>query len=195
MTHPDDTTLQTWFDGALPEADRAAVERHVASCARCEGSVRALRALRANFGLWAEAAPGARDDLTDAIFAKLDAPADNVVPLAAAREAARERRSFSVRRVAFPALAVAAAAIIALRFGRPVDHPPRSPVGPVAQVTHPARPGEPGAEEPGGAEVTRVDVQGAQSYAVLEIPGVAPGATTAVVWIQDLDESSPATAP
>ena len=31
----------------------------------------------------------------------------------------------------------------------------------------------------------RVDVQGAQSYSVLQIPGVSPGVTTAVVWIQD----------
>lgn len=205
MSHPDDATLQTWFDGALPDADRVALDRHVAACARCAGAANALRALHGAVDHWAAAQPEPGDDFADAIFAKLDLdtakpPAAKVIPLNATRDAA-PRRAFPMRRVAFPAIAVAAAAFLALRFSPTVPDVTRPPAHTVAHVTEPAAPDsaqpiEVGAGEgPGGAEVTRVDVQGAQSYAVLQIPGVAPGALTAVVWIQDPsdNEASPTT--
>lgn len=183
MKHPDDTTLQTWFDGALPEADRVALERHLADCARCDGTVRALQSLHGAVNAWADDAPA--DDLTDAIFAKIEAeqsePAPaKVIPLA-------DRRGSPMRRFAFPAIAVAAAALLALKI-TPARHgaqPARD--GGVAVVNPQPVEVAPGTAQ-GGAEVTRVDVQGAQSYAVLEIPAVTPGMTTAVVWIQDAEQ-------
>lgn len=205
MTHPDDATLQTWFDGELPDADRVALDRHLAACARCAGAANALRALHATVDHWVDAQPVVSDDFADAVFAKLDldaqkVPAATVIPLNAARGAA-PRRASPMRRVAFPAIAVAAAAFLALRFSPTVPDPTRPPPHTVAHVAgpaeaDPAQPIEVGAGDgPGGAEVTRVDVQGAKSYAVLQIPGVAPGALTAVVWIQDPvdSEASPTT--
>jgi hypothetical protein len=43
--------------------------------------------------------------------------------------------------------------------------------------------------------VTRVDVQGAKSYAVLVIPGMRASSTSAVVWIQDEPEDPGAADP
>ncbi len=192
MSHPDDTTLQRLFDGDLPAADRVATERHVASCARCEGSLRALDSLSSAVGRYDDALGdlSGGDAFADAVFARLDAPAEKVVPISRAAE----RRSFPVRRVAFPAIAVAAAAILALRFAPPVSDGPTPPDS--VNVTPPQNPvpqgpGEPAPTVATNTEVTRVDVQGAQSYAVLELPGLAPGATTAVVWIQDPDDGTP----
>ncbi len=204
MTHPDDATLQTWFDGELPDAERAVLDLHLTSCARCAGAAIALRSLHATVNHWADAQPDVDADFADAVFAKLDLdaakPAAKVIPLNAARGPA-PRRAFPMRRVAFPAIAVAAAAFLALRFSPTVPDPTQPPAHTVAHVADPAQadptqPIEVGAGEgPGGAEVTRVDVQGAKSYAVLQIPGVAPGALTAVVWIQDPvdSEASPTT--
>ncbi|MEZ4392073.1 MAG: hypothetical protein R3A48_13325 [Polyangiales bacterium] len=66
------------------------------------------------------------------------------------------------------------------------------------RVALPSRPGAPsmippaaalvGGEHPGGAKVTRVDIPGAQSFTVMQLPGVRPDSVTAVVWIQDRDE-------
>lgn len=196
MKHPDDATLQRLFDGDLPEADRVEAERHLATCGRCDGVMRALGALHDQFTRWDDALPAPSDAFADAVFAKLETPSAKVIPLA---RPAVERRSFSVRRVAFPAIAVAAAALLALRFAPPVTDEHRGTVvartsDPPPSVTPPVEVGH--GNDPGGAEVTRVDVRGAQSYAVLELPGISPGATTAVVWIQDLaDDAPPPSAP
>lgn len=215
MNHPEEPTLQRLYDGDLPEAERLEAERHVARCARCEGVMRALDSLGANFVRWDADQGDDPDAFADAVFARLEAtestpetkpetkpeaPVAKVIPLA---RPSVERRSFPVRRVAFPAIAVAAAAIIALRFAPPVTGPEgghgphlvrNTPPPPTLPGVNPVEVG--GGSSPGGAEVTRVDVQGAQSYAVLEIPGVSPGVTTAVVWIQDLaDDAPPPSAP
>lgn len=204
MNHPEEPTLQRLYDGDLPEADRLGVERHVATCARCEGVMRALDSLHLGFVRWDADLGDDPDIFADAVFAKLEAvetkpevkleaPVAKVIPLA---RPSVERGSFPVRRVAFPAIAVAAAALIALRFGAPVTGPEHRRETIVAQPSPQTPPGANPVEvgsgaAPGGAEVTRVDVQGAQSYAVLEIPGVSPGVTTAVVWIQDLADEAP----
>jgi len=46
MSHPD-ALLAEYVDGALAEGERAAVERHLASCERCRDEVALARAARA----------------------------------------------------------------------------------------------------------------------------------------------------
>lgn len=197
MTHPDDATLQTWFDRELPAADSAAVDEHLARCAVCGARADGLRAIGDAFGTWADAAPF-EADLSASILAKVnhdarandDAPSAptpaKVVPL----EAARARRSAG-RAMLYPAFAAAAALVFFLVWRNPGNvNLDRVPVpDPAAQTVQVGG----GA---GGAEVTHVDVQGAQSYSVLQIQGVSPGAMTAVVWIQDPpEESTPPSTP
>jgi anti-sigma factor RsiW len=65
--HPDvDSTLTSYVDARLPPSERAAVESHLATCARCREDVADLRALAATLkrprrrvGLWAAAAAAA----------------------------------------------------------------------------------------------------------------------------------------
>lgn len=191
MTHPDDATLQTWHDRELPPGDAAAIDEHLARCAVCGPRVEGLRALGRGFARWADDAP-ADFDLTAAVLAKIavddvpaaPAPVAKVVPL----DAARARRSPG-RAMFYPAFAAAAALVLFLVWHNPgalriATAPP--PPGSAEPSTRPVEVGG----GPGGAEVTRVDVQGAQSYSVLQIQGVS-GAMTAVVWIQDPPEESP----
>lgn len=194
MTHPDDATLQTWHDRALPAADDVAVDEHLARCADCSSRAEGLRALGDAFGAWADDAP-VDFDVTASVLAKVSAEARandassaaapaspgpvKVVPL----DAARARRSPG-RAVLYPAFAAVAALVFFLVWHNPSGvqfHKVPAPApDPVVQV----------GGGPGGAEVTQVDVQGAQSYSVLQIQGVSPGAMTAVVWIQDPPEES-----
>lgn len=185
MTHPDDATLQTWHDRELPPGEAVAIDEHLARCAVCGSRVEGLRALGQGFARWADDAP-ADFDLTAAILAKVNAPAppSKVVSL----DAARARRSPG-RAMFYPAFAAAAALVLFLVWHNPASLrlptvPP--PPGSGEPATRPVEVGG----GPGGAEVTRVDVQGAQSYSVLQIQGVS-GAMTAVVWIQDAPEESP----
>lgn len=191
MTHPDDATLQTWHDRELPPGEAVAIDEHLARCAVCGSRVEGLRALGQGFSRWADDAP-ADFDLTAAILAKVNAdgrahdapaPPSKVVSL----DAARARRSPG-RAMFYPAFAAAAALVLFLVWHNPgsVRLPTVRPPGIDEPSTRPVEVGG----GPGGAEVTRVDVQGAQSYSVLQIQGVS-GAMTAVVWIQDAPEESP----
>lgn len=204
MTHPDDATLQTWHDGALAEGDARALTQHVAACAVCEAKLASLRALHDGLGRWADDAPFGDLDLSAAVLARIEAtppkPAEAPKPApVVSLDAARARRGGG-RMLVFPAIAAAAAFFIFV-YLRPPASDVRQPDAPRPPVTTPG----PGPAQNllaqlvevgggvGGADVTRVDVQGAQSYSVLQIPGVSPGVTTAVVWIQDSPEepSSP----
>jgi len=193
MTHPDDATLQTWHDRELPPGEAVVVDEHLARCAVCESRVEGLRALGRGFARWADDAP-ADFDLTAAILAKVNADdrANDAAPATPAKviplDAARARRSAG-RAMFYPAFAAAAALVLFLVWHNPsaIRLPTApSPPGTAEPSTRPVEVGG----GPGGAEVTRVDVQGAQSYSVLQIQGVS-GAMTAVVWIQDLPEESP----
>jgi anti-sigma factor RsiW len=190
MTHPDDATLQNWFDRELPPPDASAVDEHLAGCSACTARVDGLARLGDALGAWAEAAP-LDFDVTAAVLARVGAegngmdvsPPATVTPLGAARA----RRSPG-RAMLYPAFAAAAAMVLFLVWRSPNDTDFRKLPAPAPDPAAQTVPVGGGA---GGAEVTSVDVQGAQSFSVLEIPGVSPGATTAVVWIQDSPEESP----
>jgi anti-sigma factor RsiW len=71
MTHPDDL-LADYVDGTLTDEDRAAVDAHLSSCARCRAEVDvASRAARALASL---AEPPAPAGLADAAIAEARAP-------------------------------------------------------------------------------------------------------------------------
>lgn len=190
MTHPDEPTIQSWCDDALAPDEAARVADHVASCPRCAAVAREVRALHTAFVRWEAVVPDLPDDFADRVLAASERPAD-VIPLA-------PRAKAPARRAVYPALAMAAAAVLAVVVGQktsptrpdvPAIPAPSVPVAPPVVVA-PEKPVTVGSfEGPGSAEVTRVDVVGASGYTVLEVPGTSPGSTTAVVWIQDLPEA------
>lgn len=96
LEHLDDARAQQLVDGMLPEAERAASERHVAGCAACQATVETYRML-------AEAlddleVPPLPPDFTDAVLARIDV---------------RERALARERRHAVAILATVAAATAA----------------------------------------------------------------------------------
>ena len=176
MTHPDDATLQRWFDDELDDANqRDEIAAHLSDCDRCRRLVQGLTSLRGAVRAWADEVPPPAADLVSA-----------VLRAAAVREPVRKARVIPLRRWAWPLVAVAAAALLAI--GPSLQRPPRTRTAVAALDSGPA------AEEVQavmGADVVRVEVVGAKSYAVLQVPGMLPGATTAVVWIQDEPEDTP----
>jgi anti-sigma factor RsiW len=97
LGHLTDAQAQRLVDGALPEAEAPAVERHLAGCAACQATVETYRML-------AEAledleVPPLPDGFTDAVLARIDVRE---------RSAARERRH-AVAILVGVALATAAA--------------------------------------------------------------------------------------
>lgn len=59
MQHPDEGTIHTWLDGALPDEEARAIESHLASCAPCAALVAEARGLSAR----ASRILGALDDV------------------------------------------------------------------------------------------------------------------------------------
>lgn len=45
MQHPDEGTIHTWLDGALPPEEASALEAHASSCARCSAAIAEARGL------------------------------------------------------------------------------------------------------------------------------------------------------
>lgn len=101
MTHPTDEILATYVDGSLPASDRAAVDAHLAMCARCTRDVTHAGAARSTLRALPDVA----------------VPEDLAIPTAAEAEAAAaDAHRLTVapawQRWAGPAAAVAAAALV-----------------------------------------------------------------------------------
>jgi len=43
MPHPDEGTIHSWLDGALPSEEAARIESHVAGCPQCQAAVAEAR--------------------------------------------------------------------------------------------------------------------------------------------------------
>lgn len=186
MIHPDDLTLQSWHDDELDAAQRAEVSTHVEGCEVCAAKVEGLGMVARASQQWLDAAPALPDDFADLLMARLEREAPAPVEAAAPRPLAPvvplrpTVKAAPSRRWVYPALAAAAAGIIAVRVALPSRPGAPSMIPPVAALV--------GGEHAGGAKVTRVDIPGAQSFTVMQLPGVRPDSVTAVVWIQDRDE-------
>lgn len=63
MQHPDEGTIHTWLDEALPDEEARAIETHVASCAPCAALVAEARGLSAR----ASRILGALDDVPGSV--------------------------------------------------------------------------------------------------------------------------------
>jgi anti-sigma factor RsiW len=184
MTHPDNEVLFQVLDGELPdEARTEAVRLHLADCPRCSAMVDSARALGDGLRVWADETSQGDFDLADAVMAGIQASeteAPTVKPRVGTPKAepshATGGKVLFLRRMILPAL-VAVAASVFFYIGHRTT-PVKPQVAPVALAPE-ADP------TPVGASVARVEVVGAQSYAVLEVPGLQDGATTSVVWIQD----------
>ncbi len=108
MSHPWTDRLSEYLDGALSGSDRAALEAHLASCAECEATLTALRAVVARAQSLPDRAPDA--DLWPGIAARLR-PRRAPLRLPALLLGGR-RLSFSV-----PQLAAAAVVLMLLTAG------------------------------------------------------------------------------
>lgn len=201
MKHPSDEDLQMWADGEL-ESGADALEAHVAACARCAAVVASVRSLGGGLRLWSDSLELRSVSLVDAIEASVtpDIGARGVsAPPSAEPTKKPELRALpggraepsSVRPVSrrawvWPALAAAAAVLFVL--GPRVS--PRTTTS--THIDHPiaARPETLAAPTEPGADVVRIDVEGAKSYTVMQVPGTIEGSTTAVVWIQDEPEDT-----
>jgi hypothetical protein len=112
LAHPPTESLQDALDGRLPADARAALEAHLAGCARCRGEVDALawtKRLVAESAVATAPPPGLDDDL----LRLLDAEDAASVPSAPARRVGRPAR--------WPAWLAAAAvlAVLVWTWGRP----------------------------------------------------------------------------
>lgn len=181
MNHPDDLTLQAWHDDALDDATRDALRPHLDACDVCAAKLRGLEALSRATDAWTSAVPALPDDFAELLAARIERerpPAPVATP--AQRPPAKV---VPMRRWFYPALAAAAAGILAVRVAIPKRTPGGSIPSLVSQLPVAVGDGV------GGAKVTRVDVPGAQSFTVMQLQGVRPESVTAVVWIQERDEA------
>jgi hypothetical protein len=92
MQHPDEGTIHTWLDGALPDEEARSMETHVASCAPCAALVAEARGLSAR---------------ASRILGALDEVPGSVVPTHS-----RSRRTVQTPWWRRPAVAAAAAMVI-----------------------------------------------------------------------------------
>lgn len=115
MRHPDEGTIHAWLDDALPPAEAAELEAHVASCADCAAAVAEARGLVAASSrilsalddVPAGVVPG-DGAIAPAAALPGNGAAPDVIPLRPATPAAPARRSFRVT----PRIAAAAAVLL-----------------------------------------------------------------------------------
>jgi len=104
--------ISAYHDGELPQAERRALESHLAVCEGCRRRLAALEALRDGLRGWPDAAPP--EELGER-------------PMRAAGRRLRARAPYWVA-----AASVAAAALLYLWLGRGPVAPPSAPPSPVA---------------------------------------------------------------
>ncbi len=190
---PDDFTARVMADVAAAQAVTAWADEAVPALpddftARVMADVAVGRAVSA----WEESVPELPADFAATVAAKAAArPKLQAVDGGAAKPAtkAAEAAPRSRRGWLWPVVAVAAAGLLALwtsRTPRPGEHhdvvaqhnDAQAPV--VAPIVEPVLVAM--------AEVTRVDVVGVQSVAVMSVAGEGGGVASPVVWITDKDE-------
>jgi len=190
---PDDFTARVMAGAATQRVATAWAEAAVPELpGDFTASVMAGVATQRAATAWAEAAvPALPDDFAARVAARAAArPTLKAIDGGAGSAAPAPAQ----RRWRWPAVAVAAAALLALMTSRApttVETP-----GPVAGRVDGAAPRAPvpAATNPVAvalAEVTRVEVLGAQSVAVLSIQGESGGSGSPVVWITDKAEDAP----
>ena len=191
---PDDFTASVMAEAMSQQAATAWAETAVPSLPDdFTASVMAGVATQRAAAVWAETAvPELPDDFAAKVAAKaaarpklkaLDGGSGGASPAPAQRW------------WRWPAVAVAAAALLALLTSRaPTTVEPTGPVARRVDGEAPRSP-TPEASNPVAvalAEVTRVEVLGAQSVAVLSIQGEGGASGSPVVWITDKAEDAPA---
>ena len=122
MQHPDEGTIHAWLDDALSGEERAALERHVASCAECSVLVAEARGMIAG---------------SSRIISALDAVPGGVIPKSAPAHSLslwRLLRVTPARAAIAASLLVAASALVAKRHDTPDKMVPRAPVVAAAPV-------------------------------------------------------------
>lgn len=106
---PDRELLSAWVDDEVPSPWREKLEKHVGECRACSAYASDLRAYRASVQAETSSATSAAEAAKDRVWSKLSAWAPAKIP---AREPIWTRR-FALP---MPALAAAAAVVVALSF-------------------------------------------------------------------------------
>ncbi len=189
---PDDFTARVMADVAAAQAvtawaDEAVPELSDDFTARVMADVAVGRAV----GAWEESVPELPDDFAATVAARAARPKLQVVDGGGGKPATKtvEAAPRSGRGWLWPVVAVAAAGLLALWTSRTPAPGEHHDV--VAQHINADVPTVTPVVEPvlvAMAEVTRVDVVGVQSVAVMSVAGEGGGVASPVVWITDKDE-------
>lgn len=129
--------LSDYIDGELGDAERAALESHLARCSSCRTTLEELRQVVTAAASLQDREPA--NDLFPAILQKIRA-GDDAVVVPIARAGTARRFTFSI-----PQLAAAAIAVMTLSAGAAwLAARPDSPTTPAVAVTAPAEPADAG---------------------------------------------------
>jgi|GEM_PF-3473097 len=168
--------LDAWVDGQASPGEARAVEEHLGACAACRGAAERLRLAGALVSRVEMPLPA---DLRDAVFARLEAEG-----LLARR---RGLFAFSVRWLAVPAAAAAAAALFLVARGpergaappagglRPVQMMAKGEAAPAGAVRPPDEAGRPAGEAGAGGAATKGALEGGARGGAARVGPVAQG--------------------